>query len=202
MRWALVRQGPTGSWEWGAPPCKPGALIVLKTLVELNYFLIRHLWVCFLFAMSGLHGSNGMHEDAIFVSDDSTAESGSAKELAELKAMLRRQDAEMGRLRTQLAATEIEKRKETEVPDLNMAGIEDFLKKDWVTVWLKDACIVLKRHVTAVPTPSRPSDVGGKQGEQLSIGGTLAYRMWKVLNVAHATYVKRYSPGDKSGPKG
>ena len=63
-----------------------------------------------------------MQEDAILVFEDSHAESGSAKELAELKAMLRRQDAEMERLRTQLAATEIEKRKETEIPDLNMAG--------------------------------------------------------------------------------
>ena len=48
----------------------------------------------------------------------------------------------------------------------------------------------------------RPSDVGGKQGEQLSLGDALAYRMWKVLIVAHATYVKRYSPGEKSGPRG
>ena len=55
-----------------------------------------------------------MQEVAIFVSDDSHAESGWAKELAELKAMPRRQDAEMERLRTQLAATEIEKRKETD----------------------------------------------------------------------------------------
>ena len=143
-----------------------------------------------------------MQEDAIFVSDDSHAESGSAKELAELKAMLRRQDAEMERLRTQLAATEIEKRKETEIADLNMAGIEEFLKKEGVTVWMKDACAVLKQYITAVPTPSRPSDVGGKQGEQLSLGDALAYWMWKVLIVAHATYVKRYSPGEKLGPKG
>ena len=66
---------------------------------------------------------------------------------------------------------------------------------------MKHACAVLKQYVTAVPTPSRPSDVGGKQGEQLRLGDALAYRMWKVLNVAHATYVKRYSPGDKTGPK-
>ena len=143
-----------------------------------------------------------MQEDAIFVSDDSHAESGTAKELAELKAMLRRQDAEVERLRTQLAATEIEKRKDTEIPDLNLAGIEEFLKKERVTVWMKDACAVLKQYVTAVPTPSRPADVGGKQGEQLSLGDALAYRMWKVLIVAHATYVKRYSPGQSSGPKG
>ena len=36
------------------------------------------------------------------MSDESAAESGSAKELAELKAMLRRQDTEMERLRTPL----------------------------------------------------------------------------------------------------
>ena len=108
----------------------------------------------------------------------------------------------MERLRTQLAATKIEKRKETEVPELNMAGVEEFLKKDRPTVWMKDACAVLKQYVTAVPTPCRPCDVGGKQGEQLSLGDALAYRMWKVLNVAHATYVKRYSPGEKLGPKG
>ena len=143
-----------------------------------------------------------MQEDAIFVSNDSHAESGTAKELAELKAMLRRQDAEMERLRTQLATTEIEKRKDTEIPDLNLAGIEEFLKKERVTVWMKDACPVLKQYVTAVPTPSRPADVGGKQGEQLSLGDALVYRMWKVLIVAHATYVKRYSPGQASGPKG
>ena len=143
-----------------------------------------------------------MQEDAIFVSDDSHAESGTAKELAELKAMLRRQDAEVERLRVQLAATEIEKRKDTEIPDLNLDGIEEFLKKERVTVWMKDACAVLKKYVTAVPKPSRPADVGGKQGEQLSLGDALAYRMWKVLIVAHATYVKRYSPGQASGPKG
>ena len=111
-----------------------------------------------------------MQEDAIFVSDDSHAESGTAKELAELKAMLRRQDAEVERLRVQLAATEIEKRKDTEIPDLNLDGIEEFLKKERVTVWMKDACAVLKQYVTAVPKPSRPADVGGKQGEQLSLG--------------------------------
>ena len=80
----------------------------------------------FPFAMSGLHGSSGMQEAAIFASDDSHVESGTAKELAELKSMLRRQDAEVERLSTQLAATEIEKRKDTEIPDLNLAGIEEF----------------------------------------------------------------------------
>ena len=58
--------------------------------------------------------------------------------------MLRRQDAEVERLRTQLAATEIEKRKDTEIPDLNLAGIEEFLKKEGVSVWMKDECAVLK----------------------------------------------------------
>ena len=82
-----------------------------------------------------------------------------------------------------------------------MAGIEEVLKKERVTAWMKDACAVLKQYITAVQTPSRPSDVGGKQGKQLSLGDALAYRMGKVLIVAHATYVKRYSPGEKSGPK-
>ena len=31
--------------------------------------------------------------------------------------------------------------------DLNMAGIDEFLKKDGVTVWMKDACVVLKHYV-------------------------------------------------------
>ena len=73
----------------------------------------------------------------------------------------------------QLAATEIEKRTETKIPDLNMAGIQEFLKER-VTVWMKDACAVLKQYITAVQTPSTPSDVGGKQGEQLSLGDALA----------------------------
>ena len=53
-----------------------------------------------------------MQEDPVVVSDDSAMDSETAKESAELKLMLRKQDAEMERLRTQLAATEIEKRKD------------------------------------------------------------------------------------------
>ena len=74
-----------------------------------------------------------------------------------------------------------------EIPDLNIAGIEEFLKKKRVTVWTKDACAVLNQYTTAVPTPSSPSDFACKQGEQLSLGDALSYRMWKVLIVAHAT---------------
>ena len=48
--------------------------------------------------------------------------------------MLRKQDAEMERLRAQLAATELEKRKEEDIPDLFIEEIENFLKKDRATV--------------------------------------------------------------------
>ena len=103
-----------------------------------------------------------MQEDAIFVSEDSHAESGTAKELAELKAMLRRQDAEVERLRTQLAATEIEKRKDTEIPDLNLAGIEEFLKKERVTVSMKDACAVPKESGKILMRPWRMAGIRGE----------------------------------------
>ena len=143
-----------------------------------------------------------MQEDIVVVSDDSAVGSDTAKELAELKMMLRKQDAEMEKLRSQLAATEIEKRKEEMIPDLSLEEIERFLKKEHVTVWMKDMSEVLKNYVAAVPNPCRPTDVGGRQGQQLSLGDALAYRVWKVLNVAHSAYVKRYSHGEKSGPKG
>ena len=143
-----------------------------------------------------------MQEDIVVVSDDSAVGSDTAKELAELKMMLRKQDAEMEKLRSQLAATEIEKRKEEMIPGLSLEEIERFLKKERVTVWMKDMSEVLKNYVAAVPNPCRPTDVGGRQGQQLSLGDALAYRVWKVLNVAHSAYVKRYSHGEKSGPKG
>ena len=108
----------------------------------------------------------------------------------------------MEKLRSQLAATEIEKRKEEMIPDLSLEEIERFLKKERVMVWMKDMSEVLKNYVAAVPNPCRPTDVGGRQGQQLSLGDALAYRVWKVLNVAHSAYVKRYSHGEKSGPKG
>ena len=116
--------------------------------------------------------------------------------------MLRKQDAEMERLRTQLEATEIEKRKEEVVPDLSLEEIERFLKKERVTVWMKDMSEVLKKYVATVATPNRPTDVGGKQGQPLSLGDVLAYRVWRVLNVGHSAYVKSYSHGEKSGPNG
>ena len=111
-----------------------------------------------------------MQEDIVVVSDDSAVGSDTAKELAELKMMLRKQDAEMEKLRTQLAATEIEKRKEEVIPDLSSEEIEPFLKKERVTVWMKDMSEVLKNYVAAVPNPCRPTDVGGRQGQQLSLG--------------------------------
>ena len=143
-----------------------------------------------------------MQEDIVVVSDDSAVGSYTAKELGELKMMLRKQDAEMEKLRSQLAATEIEKRKEEMIPDSSLEEIERFLKKERVTVWMKDMSEVLKNYAAAVPNPCRPTDVGGRQGQQLSLGDALAYRVWKVLNVAHSAYVKRYSHGEKSGPKG
>ena len=143
-----------------------------------------------------------MQEDIAVVSDDSAVGSDTAKELAELKMMLRKQDAELEKLRTQLAATEIEKRKEEVISDLSLEEIERFREKERVTVWMKDMSEVLKNYVAAVPNPCRPTDVGGRQGQQLSLGDALAYRVWKVLNVAHSAYVKRYSHGEKSGPKG
>ena len=149
-----------------------------------------------------MHAPNNMQEDVVVVSDESSVPTETAKELAELKLMLRKQDMEMERLRSQLAAAEIENKKEDEIPDLSLEEIERFLKKDRVTVWMKDASEVLKKYVTSVPNPTRPSDVGGKQGQQLSVGDALAYRMWKILIVAHTAYLKRYSAGEKSGPKG
>ena len=143
-----------------------------------------------------------MQEDIVVVSDDLAVGSDTAKELAELKMMLRKQDAEMKKMRTHLAATEMGKRKEEVIPDLSLEEIEQFLKKERVTVWMKDMSEVLKNYVAAVPNPSRPTNVGGRQGEQLSLGDVLAYRVWKVLNIAHSAYVKRYSDGEKSGPKG
>ena len=143
-----------------------------------------------------------MQEDVVVVSDESSVPTETAKELAELKLMLRKQDMEMERLRSQSAAAEIENKKEDEIPDLSLEEIERFLKKDRVTVRMKDASEVLKKYVTSVPNPTRPSDVGGKQGQQLSVGDALAYRMWKILIVAHTAYLKRYSAGEKSGPKG
>ena len=88
------------------------------------------------------------------------------------------------------------------IPDLSLEEIERFLKKERVTVWMKDMSEVLKNYVAAVPNPCRPTDVGGRQGQQLSLGDALAYRVRKVLNVAHSAHVKRYSHGEKSGPKG
>ena len=116
--------------------------------------------------------------------------------------MLRKQDLEMERLLSQLAAAEIENKKEDEIPDLNLEEIERFLKKDRITVWMKDTSEVLKKYVTSVPNPTRPSDVGGRQGQQLGVGDALAYRMWKILIVAQTAYLKRYSAGEKSGSKG
>ena len=107
-----------------------------------------------------------MQEDIVVVSDEPSVPTVTAKELAELKLMLRKQDMEMERLRSQLAAAEIENRKEDEIPDLSLEEIERFLKKDRVTVWMKDASEVLKKYVTSMPNPTRPSDVGGKQGQQ------------------------------------
>ena len=98
----------------------------------------------------------------------------------------------MEKLRSQLAATEIEKRKEEMIPDLSLEQIERFLKRECGTVWMKDMSEVLKNYVAAVPNPCRPTDVGGRQGQQLSLSDALAYRVWKVLNVAHSAYVKRY----------
>ena len=90
-----------------------------------------------------------MQEDIVVVSDDSAVGSDTANELAELKMMLRKQDAEMEKLRSQLAATEIEKRKEEMIPDLSLEEIERFLKKERVTVWMKDMSEVLKNYVAA-----------------------------------------------------
>ena len=95
----------------------------------------------------------------------------------------------MERLQTGLAAAELENKKDEEIPDLSMDEMERLLKKDRVTAWLKDTSEVLKNHVTSVPSPTRPSYVGGKQGQQLSIGGALACRVWKIFNVAHTAYV-------------
>ena len=122
-----------------------------------------------------MHAPNNMQEDVVVVSDESSVPTETAKELAELKLMLRKQDVEMERLRSQLAAAEIENKKEDEIPDLSLEEMERFLKKDRVTVWMKDASEVLKKYVTSVPNPTRPSDVGGKQGQQLSVGDALAY---------------------------
>ena len=57
-----------------------------------------------------------MIEDTVLISDDSVMESDRAKELAGLKLMLGKQDAKMEKLRPQLAATEIKKRKEDDMP--------------------------------------------------------------------------------------
>ena len=67
---------------------------------------------------------------------------------------------------------------------------------------MNDASEVLKKYVTSMPNATRPSDMGGEKGQQLSVGDALAYRMWKIFIVAHTAYLKRYSAGEKSGPKG
>ena len=149
-----------------------------------------------------MHAPNNMQEDAIIVSDESSMSTETAKELAKLKLMLRKQDMEMERFRSQLAASEIEHKEEEEIPDLTMNKIEHFLKKERITVWMKDTSEVLKKYVTSLPNPTRPSDVGGKQGQEFSIGDALAHRVWKILIVAHTAYLKRYSTAEKTGPKG
>ena len=66
-----------------------------------------------------LKRSLGLQTNKTGVVDESSVPTETAKELAELKLMLRKQDMEVERLRSQLAAAEIENKKEDEIPDLN-----------------------------------------------------------------------------------
>ena len=140
-----------------------------------------------------------MQEDIVVVWDDSAVGFDTAKELAEVKMMLRKQDAEMEKLRSQLAGTEIEKRKEEMIPDLSLEEIERFLKKERVTVWMKDMSEVLKNYVAAVPNPCRPTDVTAKICSHRRVRVEISTRTrwfflcWKFV-IFHAKFMCGVSP--------
>ena len=73
-----------------------------------------------------MNASNNMQEDIVVVSDESCVPTETAKEVAELKLMLRKQDMAIERLPHPLAAAEIDKKREDEIPDWTLEEIERF----------------------------------------------------------------------------